>query len=332
MPTARSDEGSGDERSVARDRLRRLRRNAGLRAISVLIAIGLWMFVNAGQRGAVEPLQIPISYRSLPAGLVIINRPPDFVKIEVAGPRTLLSLLDPERLTVRLDLKGVAPGQSDFKINAAMFNVPRQTTVTRISPDDVSLDIDRVVSREVPVHLNIEGQVASGYQINSVEVKPATVAVSGASRYVMPLLRTETEPFDVRGVTADVQRAVEVVPPTGPIRLSAMKVEAKVDVGEVIADKEFRGVEVQVRDTDYKVRIDPSKASITLRGPAIKLASLDPTGMVYVDAKGGTPGSHDLPLQVELPDGMQLVRQSPSKVRLRIYREKRITSSDGHTS
>jgi YbbR domain-containing protein len=51
-----------------------------------------------------------------------------------------------------------------------------------------------------------------------------------------------------------------------------------------------------------------------------------------VDADGLTPGSHELPLQVALPDGMQLVRQSPDKVRIRMYREKQTSSADEHPS
>ena len=39
-----------------------------------------------------------------------------------------------------------------------------------------------------------------------------------------------------------------------------------------------------------------------------------------------TPGSHDLPVQIDLPDGMQLVRQSPDKVKVRMYREKTAAS------
>jgi YbbR domain-containing protein len=311
---------------------RRLRRNAGLKAISVAIALGLWMFVNAGQRGAVEALQVPISYRSLPTGLVIINRPPDFVKIEVAGPRTLLSLLDPERLTLKLDLTGVPTGRSDFKINPVMFNVPRQTSVTRITPAEVQLDIDRVVSREIPVHLVFAGKVADGYQVSGVQITPSAIAVSGPSRFVMPLTQADTDPFLIKGATANVQGAVGLTSPNRDVHLSALKVLVKVDVAEIIANREFKGVPVQVRDTDHKYRLEPAKATITLRGPVLKLAGLDPSGMVYVDAKEGTPGSHDMPIQVDLPDGMQLVKQAPQKVRIRIYREKRPSTADGKTS
>ena len=163
----------------------------------------------------------------------------------------------------------------------------------------------------------------------------ANVALSGPSRYVAPIARIETEPLSVKGIAAGLgglTREVALVPPTRAGLVPAARVEARVAVGERITEMEFRGVEVEVRDTEYKFRIDPARATITVRGPVIKLAGLDPRGHVYVDAKDGAPGSREMPLQVDLPDGMQLVRQSPEKVRLRIYRVKRVSGGDGHAS
>jgi YbbR domain-containing protein len=312
--------------------VRRLRGgDIGLRVFAVVLAIGLWVFVNAGERGSVESLTVPISYRSLPAGTVIVNHPPTQVKIEVTGPRTLLSLLDPERLTLKIDLSGVATGQSEYKVEPAMFNVGRNTAVTSISPDSLSLDVDRLVTRDVPVHLAVQDRVAPGYTIASVDITPPSVTIVGPSRYVAPLTFVATEPFDLKGLTADTSHAVDIVPPDPSLGLSTGHVDAKVNVAEAITDREVHS-DVEVKDSDFKYRVEPKQATLTIRGPAVKLASLEPKGLVYVDAKGVAPGSHELPLQVTLPDGMQLVRSSPDKVKLRTYHEKLTTTADEHPS
>ena len=88
----------------------------------------------------------------------------------------------------------------------------------------------------------------------------------------------------------------------------------------------------EVKNSDFKFRVDPKQATLTIRGPASSLAKLDPKGLAYVDADGLTPGSHELRLQVALPDGMQLVRQSPDKVKIRMYREKQTSTADEHPS
>jgi YbbR domain-containing protein len=113
--------------------------------------------------------------------------------------------------------------------------------------------------------------------------------------------------------------------------LSTGHVEARVNVTQAITDREFRS-EVEVKDSDFKYRVEPKQATLTIRGPAVKLASLAPKGLAFVDANGLAPGSHELPLQVTIPDGMQLMRQSPDKVRLRMYHEKLTTTEDEHPS
>jgi YbbR domain-containing protein len=323
----------GDLRDLFTDGRRRLfGRDVGLRVLALALAFGLWIFVNAGERGSVEELSVPINYSGLPAGMVIVNHPPTQVKIEVTGPRTLLSLLDPERLTLKIDLHAVATGQSDFKIYPPMFNVQRNTTVTSISPDQLSVDVDRMETRDVPVHLAVEGRVEPGYTIASVDITPPTVTVVGPSRYVASLSFLRTEPFELRGLTADTSRKVYIEPPDPSVGLSTGHVEAKVNVNEEITDREFRAVAVEVKGSDFKYRVEPKQATLTIRGPAIKLASLAAKGLAFVDATDLEPGSHELPLQVTLPNGMQLVRQSPDKVKLRMYHERLTAAADEHPS
>ncbi len=293
-------------------------RNAGLRAIALGLAIGLWMFVNAGQHEAQISLDVPVSYRGMPRDTMIVNQPPDFVQLQISGPRTLLSLLDPGRLELRLDLAGVNPGQVSFRLNPEMFNVPRQTNVTQISPSQIVLDVDRIAVRDVPVHLDVVGPVEKGFTIGAIELSPPTIAVRGPGREVSRLQRIDTEPFDVKGLTGEVNSAVSLVMPPDSVKLSAREVEARVKFDEVLGEREFRTVEVKVRAPDHKFRLYTQGVNVTVHGPVRKLSSLSLAGMVYVDAKGQQPGTYELPVRVELPDGFQVVRATPDKVRLRI--------------
>jgi YbbR domain-containing protein len=308
-------------------RIRRsLTRNTGLKILSVGLAVALWLFVNAGQHQAEMSLEIPISYNSLPARMLIVNHHPRFVKLDVVGPRTLLSLLDPGRLTLRLDLAGVNQGQASFRVSAEMFNLPRQIVITRIAPSQIVLDIDRLVSRNLPISLNIVGNVAHGYEIGGSEVTPAEVAATGPSRFVDYLKKVNTEPFSVAGASADLVGAVQLVDPGSRIHLARYEVEAKVTLKPVIANREYKGLKVRVLDTDRKAEVQPAEASIVVRGPLLKLSKLDPEQAIYVEASGMSPGFHVVPVMVSLPDGLELVRQTPQRVKLRLFRERRAAS------
>src|SRR5579875_574296 len=303
-------------------RLRRfLMRNPGLRLLSLLLAVALWVFVNAGEHSEEDTIEVPVRYNSLPAGLTIINDHPQFIKLTMAGTPTMLSLLDPDRLTLRLNLIGVGPGQASFRLTPEMFAEYRGISVTRIVPSQIVLDIDRIVSADAPVKLDIEGKPATGYRVASTEVKPATIEATGPSRYISALKHVDTEPLSVQGVNADLDAPVRVLDPGSHVRLGTEVVEAKVALQQVIVDREFKGLKVQVRATDYRSRVEPADANLAIRGPLLKMAKLDLEGAVFVDASGIQPGAwHIVPLQVRLPDGMQLVRHEPQQVRLRVYR------------
>jgi len=306
--------------------VRLLQRDTGLRVISLLVAVALWAFVNASQRGAVESLRVPISYRSLPPGYVIVNQHPDFASVEVTGPRTLLSLLDPDRMAVRLNLSGVTVGAATLRIGPEMFNVPRQTVVTRVTPSVVALDIDRVVERTVTVHPALHGVPAVGYHVEKVDWSPQTVTIRGPSRFLAHIDRVHTAPIEIGELTSDLDTAADLVLPNDKVALEdAQAVTVKVAIAEVISEREFRSVPVDVRISDLssKFRVDPGQVNVTVRGPQIKLSTLELKGLVYIEADGIQPGAHRLPVEVALPGGFELVRSTPEVVRLRMYRERR---------
>ncbi len=320
-PGRRTQPAAGGSRFAWAGLMRGVKSNIGLKLLSLVLAIGLWMFVNAGQHGALESFQVPISYRDLPAGFLITNPHPEFVRIQVAGPRTLLSLIDPARLTLHLDLTGVGVGQASFKIGSDSFAVPRQTDVTSVLPSQIVLDVDRIVTRSLPVRLIAEGAPAEGYKIASTEVIPPRIDVRGPSRELARLDEVQTEPLAIEGISADLDRTIDLTAPGGSARLQTGEVEAKVALQPVIASREFRDVRVQVRDSAYRFRVAPKRVTMVLRGPLLTLAKLDLSNAVYVEAGGLPPGSYSMPVQVNLPDDVALARQSPARVKVRMYRE-----------
>jgi YbbR domain-containing protein len=311
---------------LATMRLARIRsfllRNLSLRVLAVLIALGLWFFVNAGQREEQQSMLVPVEYRGLPGGLIIVNRRPDFISLTISGPRTLLSLLDPGRLTVHLDLRGLTPGEADIKVTPEMFRIPRKTTIDRIVPSQITLDVDQIMTRELPVRLSIKGQVASGLAISAIDLKPSVVTVTGPSHALRSVDAIDTMPFDVQGANEPVSRYVQLADVGTKIKLSSSWVLATVKLQEVVTEREFHDVEVSVRNSDHKFLLHPPHISLTVRGPQKTLAGLDLDGSVYVDARDLGVGSFETPVQVDLPKGLEVVRESPDKVKLRLYRAK----------
>src|ERR1041384_7521219 len=105
--------------------------DTGLKIFSVLFAIGLWLFVNAGQKPTEKSLTVPVEVRNMPADLMMGNPGPGQVEIRVAGPPALLSTLDPDYLKVVLDLDGAHAGTSTFRLSPGLIGTWRFRQIGR---------------------------------------------------------------------------------------------------------------------------------------------------------------------------------------------------------
>ncbi len=296
-----------------------LMRDLGLRLFALLLAVGLWVFVNSGQRGLLS-LRVPVSYRPLPAGMVLLGHRPEFVNVDVTGPRTLLSLIQPDRIGPVLDLSKARVGKTVIRLTPQMFDVPRQTDVRRVVPTQITLDVDRVVEREVPVNLRFVGEAAAGYKVSATEVAPSTVKVRGPSSFLANLRQIQTKPLQVSDAAHELTAQLPLVNPDhGVALLGSGMVTAKVEIEQIITDRVFRHVRITRHNARRRVRLEPSEVSVTVRGPVLALAKLTLDGAVYVEVDDAAPGVHYLPVEVRLPEGVELVRRSPSQVKLLVY-------------
>ena len=225
-----------------------MRRNLGLRGIALGLAFAFWFLVNASQRGSTTQLDVPLGYRLLPTGLVIVNQHPEFVQIQIEGPRMLLSLIDPDRLMLRLKLGGIGPGEMVLKLSPEMFHVPRQTTITQISPSQIILDIDRITDRQVPVRVSVVGQPAAGYRVAAIRTNPEDVTVRGPSRYLAHLYYVRTSPLDVSDATSEIRQILPLQPVDDRIELGVDSVEALATVREIGASRELRRLPAKVKE------------------------------------------------------------------------------------
>lgn len=119
-----------------------LTENAGLKALSLLLALLLWLFVTSGMEGE-EGITIPVQLRNIPPGLAVESRTPIFVELRIAGPRIFLAWLDKGRLAVNLDLTGVGEGSVTFANLETSVPLRSGLRVTRVYPSIVELKLAR---------------------------------------------------------------------------------------------------------------------------------------------------------------------------------------------
>ncbi|HLK11991.1 MAG TPA: CdaR family protein [Candidatus Binatia bacterium] len=292
-----------------------LRRNPGLKLLSLVLATLLWFTINLTERDAERLVELPLSIRKLQPGLIVTNPPVRPIAMTLRGPRTILDGVDERKERIALDLAGIAPGDTRIELNTDMIRpeLPRRVKVVRMEPARLTLRVDRLARRTVPVHAELAGAPALGYTVAESQVVPDHVEVTGPAGKVDELKEVTTEPIDLRGLKDTLQRNVLLAWAGDFVSFAPDHVVVSVTFEEVMVSRDFRHVEVGVLHAEgFQVQVRPAAVDLTVRGPQrlfhnFKLAA----GGVYVDAAGLGPGRHTAGVHVELPPGLELLGDPP---------------------
>lgn len=215
---------------------RRLTHNFGWKLVSLALSIALWMAV-VGQPELVAIQPVPLLYRNLPRNLLLLSDAPDQVRAELRGSSGRLTRETLSDVFAAVDLSGVTnPGTQTFTLSASDFSLPQGVAFLRTVPSQVSLRFDRVLSKTVPVQIQLTGTLPPGYRLAAETVQPETLQVSGPETNVRGIEFAKTDPVDVSGVTQNLeikvnafvseQRAQFSSAPLVTVRLTVEKTEA----------------------------------------------------------------------------------------------------------
>jgi len=171
-------------------------RNWGLKLLSLVFALLLWLFVMGEQKAEVG-YTVPLELKNLPVGLVVANEVPSLVDVRISGPRTLLSNIQSSALSMSVDLRGLQAGLTTFKRLDQNLNIPSALRVSRLSPSYVEVKLERVRQKTVPVRIAFEGQPVDGAILSEVIIRPESVVIEGAESEVKDVDGVVTEKVDI---------------------------------------------------------------------------------------------------------------------------------------
>jgi hypothetical protein len=294
--------------------------NPGLKLLSIAIAIALWSFVNVGERDAEEPLQVPLELRNIPANLVLTSPRLDFIDLRVIGPRTLLGRIDRSRLSMSLDLDGVRPGPAVFRVGPESFNLPRGVRVARINPSQITLELERIGRRSVPVRLQLSGELGEDFRLVEATVSPEAIEVSGPASDVREVPEVITEKLDISTARAGaLERDLALAPIGEYLTYSVKRVTARARIEDVVLERSFAAIPVAAVNLGDGWRVSPETVTVNVRGPRRLVRLLQPDSLtISVDAAESPEDGGPITPQVQLPEELELVSVQPAQVHIEV--------------
>ena len=193
-------------------------RNLGLKFLSTLVAILLWLVV-AGERVVERVMRAPVEFQNLPAGLELVGNPPDTVEVRLRGSSGALSRMAAGDMSAVLDLATARPGRRLFHITQSQVTVPYGVEIVQVGPSTLTMEFEMSGIRTVPVEPDIDGRPASGYEVTKVTSDPVSVEVAGPESALKRLQAAITEPVSVTDQTRTVREIVTIGVPDATLRL-----------------------------------------------------------------------------------------------------------------
>lgn len=286
--------------------------------LALVLASGLWFFVNAGARTSERTLRIRLDIVNVPAGMVITGDVPEHVDVRVSGTGLMLSSIDPASLRTSLDLSGVRPGVATYRLNAKDFALPRTVEVTRITPSRVSLTVDALKRRRLPIEIDYRGDLQPGLRIGEVQLLPKQVRVRGPRAVVEGLTQVPTQVLERGSLAPGVnERTLDLLAPAPLVQVRRPTVVAQIVVERELAVRRFDDVPLEIKSGEGWT-VEPARVSIEVRGPAVELASFAfAPGAAYVDAAALAARTRvEVRPLVTVPPGYEVVGLDPATVTL----------------
>lgn len=185
-----------------KDLLRRwLLHNFWLKALSLLIATGLWLAIAPEQEPAEVEVRVPIEFQHVPAHLEISSITIPDAQIRVRGPESVIRNLRSTDIHAELELADAKPGERTFDLTAQQIRHARELHVVQVVPGQVHLAFDTRLTREVEVRPRVTGNFVEGVRISKILVDPQTITITGPQHHVEEVDGATTDPVDVSGTT-----------------------------------------------------------------------------------------------------------------------------------
>jgi|GEM_PF-526210 len=178
-----------------------LQRNLGYKVISLVVAILFWLWVTSqGESQTIqgnETLTLSLVAKNVPANTMIMTKLPS-VKVKTEGYNPSVNV---NELYAYVDLSYSEPGEHDFEVK--VVPIPN-VTVVEISPKVVTLQLDTVQERQLPVTVEVSGTPAEGKKAGDPIVKPSVVNVRGPSSLLSEVDKVLVE-INVAGISETLQ-------------------------------------------------------------------------------------------------------------------------------
>lgn len=284
-----------------------------------ILSLAVWISAVTANDPMVERAYqnpVPLEIVGQDSNLIITSDLPEQVSLVLAAPQSVwnLPLSESDAVRALVDLAGLGPGTHTLPVQIQI--VPRPVRKISQTPQNVTVTLEPLQVKELPVSLVLRGSPATGYQTGEASINPGYVTVTGPAAAVEQVERVRAT-LDVNQANQTINRSLPLVALDADDRIVS---DVSIVPGEVAVSQEvtqrfgYRNVVVKVVATG-QVANGYRLTNISVFPPAVTVFSANP--QIVNDLPGfvetlpldisGAKDDLDLSVGLDLPEGVSVV-------------------------
>jgi diadenylate cyclase len=199
--------------------------------LSVLLIVAVWSTFTRGVDTLIT-MDVPVEYLNRPQEMEILDTSVNAVRLEISGSGVLLKRIQPEQVSVKLDLRKGTPGANQFTVTPENVSLPPGVVLKDVKPPVVEVTLDMTVKKDLPVQVDWIGKLQDPYVIAQVKIDPPRVQVSGSARVLSNIYAVYTEKVSVDPINRSGTLTAKLIPSPPSLKLSPDRVTIEYIVKE----------------------------------------------------------------------------------------------------
>lgn len=305
-----------------------------MKVISLIIALLLWSYVMSEVNPTITRTfyNIPVVYRNLSdmkdKNLFLMSPEEVFIDITVKGKRKSVNEMSEKDISASIDLSNVSAGGKSMPIDVQLAD--DMILIDNRNPESVTLEVDEMVEKELPIEVEVSGEMSDGYILDQVTKNDEKASVRGPKTSIDSIYSLVAE-VDISGRKESnlINVPIKAYDKDKNI-ISEVTVEP--DISEVQLNiYKTKNVPIEVKLTEdipedfLKERVEVTPATVLLSGESKDLDKIKTITTSQI-SPSDLLESKTIPISLNIPEGVKLINATENFI-VRYNTEDKISKS-----
>ncbi len=286
--------------------------------LSLLLAFVVWISaVTSANPNTEAEFVLPLEVIQQASDIAIVDELPDSITVKLLAPESIIQQLEENNpLTAYIDLSDISAGTYRFTVQVYIPDQIKPIRVIDKNPGQLELRLSNLVSKNLPISIQVMGEPAIGYQTSGLSWDGDDVTITGQENRVQEVVSI-VGVLDITDATGTISRTVSL---EARDENDQIVEDISIEPGTVTVNQAislqggYRNLAVNVT-TIGSVEPGYRFTSITPAPPTVMVFSEDPLLVEslpgYVNTKPldltGVDDYLEIFLELDLPDGISVV-------------------------